>query len=712
MMLTGCSSEEPLTGGTGAISVRAALSGELKVVSRADADELRSLYGESLELWLTKPGQGPIRRYQGLDNLPTENIQLHSGSYVAEAWAGDSVSASFDAKYFKGYVPFEVKAGEVTPVDVTLKIANVVTSVKIDDNVDDVVKDYSLKVGHSRGELTFEGRDDRKGFFMMPSTDTDLTLTFTATDLKGKTYTQTEVIADAQPTTEYVINIKYNPKADNGIGGAYFDIVVDRTEIDVNDEFVLTLAPDIKGVGFDINETQTIEPGQAKRMSVFVSATEELTSLIVHSDDFTPILGRNGFDIIKAGDSSYEEALKEAGVSIQRITEDGVLVSMRVSLEDAFVAALTDGVHTFEFTAGDGDLSETRTLTIDVTSAPVTTLPVAADAVGYTDVTLRASVLAQTRSRADGNGFSYRPAGTSEWKFVEGTVEGSVMTAHVTGLAANTAYEYMAVYDGYEAAVFTFRTKALPQLPNAGFEDYTDATPMLFYSGSEANMFWDSGNHGSNAMKKNVTTIDTSIKHSGSNSIMLKSQFVGVGSLGKFAAGNVFVGKYLKTDVTDGELGWGRPFTCPDGLRPKALKVYAKYSPGSCQSSVVSKAYENPAGWTAGTQDQGVIYCALMGPELVTYSDGSQWSAVVVTKKGNQTLFDRNSSNVIAFGEHVFTGATDGDGLVEITIPLVDKNPLLTLSRIVIVASASRYGDYFLGGEGSTLWLDDFELIY
>ncbi|MDE6555420.1 MAG: PCMD domain-containing protein, partial [Duncaniella sp.] len=27
-------------------------------------------------------------------------------------------------------------------------------------------------------------------------------------------------------------------------------------------------------------------------------------------------------------------------------------------------------------------------------------------------------------------------------------------------------------------------------------------------------------------------------------------------------------------------------------------------------------------------------------------------------------------------------------------------------------ASASKAGDYFLGGEGSTLWIDDFELVY
>ena len=31
---------------------------------------------------------------------------------------------------------------------------------------------------------------------------------------------------------------------------------------------------------------------------------------------------------------------------------------------------------------------------------------------------------------------------------------------------------------------------------------------------------------------------------------------------------------------------------------------------------------------------------------------------------------------------------------------------------LVIVATASKYGDYFTGGEGSTLYLDEMELTY
>jgi hypothetical protein len=44
-------------------------------------------------------------------------------------------------------------------------------------------------------------------------------------------------------------------------------------------------------------------------------------------------------------------------------------------------------------------------------------------------------------------------------------------------------------------------------------------------------------------------------------------------------------------------------------------------------------------------------------------------------------------------------------------MPLVYRNGR-TPKYIVIVGAASRYGDYFTGGKGSVLKLDEFELIY
>lgn len=704
LMLTSCNDEAYYLEGSGTISVKAALSGDVKVASRADADELRQLYGESLELWLTKPGQGPVRRYEGIDNLPTAPVTMPAGQYVAEAWAGDSVSASFDAKYFKGFLPFEVTKGTSTPVDVTLKIANVVVSVDVDESVDNVLREgYTLNVSHPRGELTFEGRDERKGYFMMPSASKDLTLTLSGTGLDGKPYTQTEIIENAQPATEYIIHIKHNPKGETSIGGGYFTISIDASEIDVDDRFVLTLAPDIRGVGFDIARTQTLEKGKGERKSVYVSATDELTSLIIEGDALANIFAdhRTSCNLVTAGDATYEQALAEAGITVKRVMTDGVLTNMRVNFEDEFTNTLPEGTYTFTFTAADGDLTSSATLTLDVTDAPVAIQPVDDKEVSYTSVTLRATVLKVSRS--SDAGFRYRRAGVGSWEFAEGTITGNEMVAEVTGLSQNTAYEYTAVYGSFETAPLSFTTIAYPQLTDAGFENWqTSSHPYLIYAAG-GQMFWDSGNHGSATMGKSITTPDSSIKHSGKYSAKLASTFVGIGTIGKLAAGNIFTGEYLGTDGTDGILGWGRPFTAPE--RPKALKGYVKYSPVA-----VTHANTNPGGLAKKDMDQGIIYIALLADTPDPREDNQGWPVVIRTK--TKQLFDQNASNVIAYGEQVFTSATPGDGMIEFTIDLSDVHADLTMGRILVVASASRYGDYFTGGNGSTMWIDDFELVY
>ena len=47
LMLTGCSYDDSaFADGTGSVTIKATLSSDVKVESRADADELRQLYGE------------------------------------------------------------------------------------------------------------------------------------------------------------------------------------------------------------------------------------------------------------------------------------------------------------------------------------------------------------------------------------------------------------------------------------------------------------------------------------------------------------------------------------------------------------------------------------------------------------------------------------------------------------------------------------------
>lgn len=711
MMLAGCSADD-LFGprdGEGTLSLTASIGNDVKVVSRADADQLRADYGESLLLWITKPGEGPVRQYNGIDNVPTDPVTLHAGSFVAEAWAGDSVAASFDKKYFKGYTPFEITNGNSTAVEVKCNIANVVVSLSFDESVDAALKSWTVTVANGEESITYEGHDARKGYFMMPkkADNEKLTLTLEGTAPNGDAYSQTADIEAPKGGYEYKVNFSHTPGTFND-GAAFFTITVDETEIVVEDELVITLAPEIFGIDFDIAQEQAAATGEMGRKCVFISAVDRLSSLTIESANLQHYLGSSTADVFSLSESAIAR-LAAAGINFMTYkNEAGEINRVRVNFEADFTNNLVSGLHTFKFIAGDnGDGTEKTseaTLSLRLSNAAVE-LQEAAD-VSYTTTTFVATIVKP--DELTGNvGFNYREKGTADWTFVAGTNNGTTLTATVDNLKFGTTYEYCAVAGGYTSPAKELTTLTPPQLPNASFEQTSTASDKaLMFSADPNDFYWDSGNHGSQKMSKNVTEVTTKYFHSGKQGLCLHSQFVGLGSLaGKFAAGNIFIGKYLATEVMDGVLGWGRPFNCP--IRPKALKVWARYEPVNITHDDTSAL----PSVSKGDPDNGIVYIALVTDQTMSYNSET-WPQIVKTSSSSRQLFDPSGSNVVAYGEHVFTSATTEPGLVEITIPLNDVNPNLTVSNIIIVASASRYGDYFVGGNGSLLYLDDFELVY
>ena len=76
-----------------------------------------------------------------------------------------------------------------------------------------------------------------------------------------------------------------------------------------------------------------------------------------------------------------------------------------------------------------------------------------------------------------------------------------------------------------------------------------------------------------------------------------------------------------------------------------------------------------------------------------------------------------NDPNIIAYGklESNVNTSTKGNlvnGYEPFTIKLDYRDLTRKPTMIVIVAAASKYGDYFTGGIGSTLYLDEFSFVY
>ena len=83
---------------------------------------------------------------------------------------------------------------------------------------------------------------------------------------------------------------------------------------------------------------------------------------------------------------------------------------------------------------------------------------------------------------------------------------------------------------------------------------------------------------------------------------------------------------------------------------------------------------------------------------------------MINTDPKSRQLFDKNDANIIAYGE--FLSAQTTSSYQQIEIPLTYRATNRTPKYIIIVCAASKWGDYYVGGVGSTLWLDEMELVY
>lgn len=710
-IMASCSDDKEIIGdGEGSVVIRTTVNSDVKVESRATAEEALAA---TCKVWISN-SKGAVRKYDASNPVPAGPIALVSDSYIAEAWAGDSVPATFDVdkRYFKGREEFTVTKGQLAHVNLVCHVANVVVSVNYAPEIDEVLSDYELTVKHRAGELTFTGRDDRKGYFMMPSKTTSLTWTLTGTDIKGNAYTKTGELADVKPTTEYKLNVRYVPSSAE-LGGGMIEVVVDDTPLaEIEEELTIVAAPRINGVGFNIDEPLYSEPGAFGTRSVYVSAAAALTMAKVECDRFMELgLSGNDFDVVSPTyTSTFNEELNNAGIFAYYTYDDvSDVSSLKLTFDEVFTSKMTAGSYSIKFTMTDA-LGKTtvKTLVIELSEASSMPVALAADAptTWATEATVQGLILKEGVASA---GINYRKKGDVDWITVAADgvpAVGTNYSVKLTGLTPGTAYEFTTVADGVVSQkINTFTTEAALQLKNAGFEEWnTDATPFLLCK-SKSDMFWDSGNHGSATMGKNITVPSETIFHSGSRAADLKSQFVGVLSFGKLAAGNMFVGEYLDTEGTDGLIGWGRPFTS----RPKGLRGYIKYTPVA-----VTNANTNPGGMAKGDMDQGSVFVVLLDntTETVKSDSGKEYTWPIIIRTKEKKFFDKDKANIIAYGEKIFTEATAGAGLVEFYIPLDYRSLDRKAFNIAVVCSASRYGDYFTGGDGSEMIIDDLELVY
>lgn len=303
-------------------------------------------------------------------------------------------------------------------------------------------------------------------------------------------------------------------------------------------------------------------------------------------------------------------------------------------------------------------------------------------------------------------GFRYRATGSEEWITVESVeVDGSNFSACIEGLEPLTSYDVVAYSGENVTDVVTLTTEDTYTLTNGGMEDWSVSNGCVYpYAEGDA-PYWGTGNDGAKIASTTLTepTEDTRPGSTGQYAASLQSKKAAVMGIGKFAAGNLFVGKFGGLKGFNGLVFFGRPSTA----RPAALHGWVKYNQG-----IIDELGTAPASRpdiAIGSPDEGQIFIAVGDWSAEEYG-GDEDSPVSVDTSDSSTFFDIKGKNVIGAGELVFTSSTDG--WMEFTIPLEYVSTSRVPTHIIIVCSSSRFGDYFTGSTHSLMLVDDLELIY
>lgn len=630
--------------------------------------------------------------------VTTENpIKLQIGNYDVVASHGQNVNAAFENPYYEGAKNVRIYPDKVNTVNISCSLANTIFSVEFPQDFDQYFDIYEVSVTNGTGNPLvlsntpqagnpLEAGFDAKAYFAVTGT---LTWDLYLKNVEGGEYHTVITYSDVKARQHY--HLKFNLGEDAAADGAFvvkvtLDSSMDESSHELTLDFDNRYLPSVSTndeFAVESGETVTTPIGNTTRKELNFSTPVGVQSLrVTHDND----------QLVQSGLPTYVELvgkdapdLSAAGIIVTQSEATRSVVSgapgVKVDLT-SFISRLPVGVYGMDFTIVDAkghyDVFE---LDLEVIS------DVDAEAVAaYTGWACFAKLEGRyyAAQAPAGLTFQYRKADETQWTEIDPAymnVDAATLryTTLVYGLEPATQYIFRAVSaEDKETKEITFSTAVSATIHNLNFDSWSDSDKYPNASGYD---IWDSANSSGAA----ITTKPVTDAVKG-----YAARLESVKAMGMMAAGNIFTGQFAGLAGLGAKLDWGTPFTA----RPIAVKGYYKYSP-----KVIDMA-KAPYTDMKGQMDQSQIIVFL-----------TDWTSQFRINTSSKEFVDLdNDPGIIALGQH--NSSNTDSGYVKFTLPLVYRDATRIPSYLVIAAASSRYGDYFTGGVGSVLYIDEFELIY
>ena len=643
--------------------------------------------------------------YDNHNDLVENPLKLKVGKYSIVASTGENGGhAAFNMPVYQGEDKIEIVKGLTTTAQVVCKLSQVKVTVKCDDKVTDGFSKVRVTVTNNTDfsdqtrNLVYDiadgvaedGTVGQAGYFQCSGT-LQYTVYLENNDGEVSEGDIFGTFKNVKPQEHYILNLSMT---EDDLGSALrpgitLDPSTNDKEINVGVIVNKKAKPAFTANGFDLDGVSYVSEGSTLSWQVNVTARAGISYLkVAHSSAVLSNLGiPYSFDVVSV-DGSGKNAVNGAGLVWSGVAA-GTKQMMTLDFS-SLMSVLPVGDYSFTFTAYD------RQDQMVVQNFAFTVIPAVEVSAVSADPWGRHAFIHgryNTAEQPSGMGFEYKKSGDESWTRVdqELTISGNSYSVKLSGLDSRTKYVFRAVSESDSSNEIEFTTLGVDQITNMSFDSWYKDSKTWYPNASSSDFWWDSGNKGANTLNEvNPTqpSSDVAVAGDGKQSALLKSST----AAGQFAAGSLFLGQFVKATLSPmgATLNWGRPYSC----KPLSLKGYYNYSP-----VIIDKA-KSPHLDKQGTMDICQVYVVL--------ADWPEGTFEVSTGDSKFIQIDTDP-NIIAYGSLESNEATNGWKPFEITINYRNNRVPTTC---VIVCSSSKYGDYFTGGIGSTLLVDEFEFVF
>lgn len=650
-----------------------------------------------------------VKHFSDYNDMAGDRVLLDVGTYKVKVSSNPTSKLEFEQPTFYGEkTNVAVTAGKTTAVSVECFLSCVKVTTEFTKPVQNMFKSVIARISDKSGSyLDYGLKETRAGYFQPGYILVDLTLT----NKEGLEFKMSKLIDKTEARDHYHLVFDMIDSGDDN-SGMDFDITIEDDPTNDENHTVTIPLPEtgygqeppvvvVKESGVSGDGIIALDKGDAQSLLLEISSTTIGLSTVTMYSTSTYFDEKEipvSLDLMNLT-AENNEKLNDIGLSPE-LSEDKTSFKLDFS---KLIPQLSGGTHSFVFSARDNMGHESiQEIRINV-NLSIMTKNVLTEDIWAHYVTLRGYVKNATEEDKDSYKFQYKKVSDEEDVWIDATsvdvlstpdAEGSNITKVVTSLAPGTEYVYRLVVDDSPAADMAyFTTEEAVQLPNSGFEDWCKNSDGLSAPWKEGETsFWQTGNSKVFGVAAEMTKGDT--QNTWDNGVGCAVSMTSSWETIKFAAGNIFSGDFelIKNGLTEynGKLTLGRDFY----VRPIAFNGYYKYNPADVVSGKGSGSH-----LAAGDKDLCSIYVALTDERIIVDT-------------GTKQYFDSESTSIIAYGvlSSEEEKGTNGE-YKSFSIPFIYRNNRKP-KYIIVVASSSKYGDYFEGGDGSQMWLDKVSLEY